>query len=35
MDGIDCVGFDGEGNEFLSLDCNTSHTVVCRTGEYT
>ena len=33
IDGMDCVGFDGESEKFLSLDCNTSNTVVCEIGK--
>ena len=33
IEGINCVGFDGEKLEFLSLECNTNHTVVCEYGK--
>ena len=34
IDGIDCVGYDGETNKLLSLECNTAHLAVCRIGKY-
>ena len=33
MDSIDCVGYDGESNKLLSLECNTRHLAVCRMGK--
>ena len=33
-DGIDCVGYDAQFRQFLSLECDTKHTFVCETGEY-
>ena len=32
-DSIDCVGYDGESNELLSLECNTTHLAVCQIGK--
>ena len=34
IDGIDCVVYDGETNNLLSLECNTAHLAVCRIGKY-
>ena len=34
IDGIDCVGYDGETNKLLSLECNTTHLAVCCIGKY-
>ena len=34
IDSIDCVGYDGESRELLSLECNTSHLANCRIGKY-
>ena len=34
IDSIDCVGYYQEGGELLSLECNTTHLVVCRIGRY-
>ena len=33
INGIDCVGLYGERRKLLSLNCNTTHSVVCRIGE--
>ena len=34
-DGINCVGYDAQGKMFLSLECDTEHTIACEIGEYT
>ena len=34
LNGNNCVAFDVERREFLSLDCNSENVVVCETGKY-
>ena len=33
IDSMDCVGFDGESHQLLSLVCNHSHLAVCGIGK--
>ena len=34
LDGSNCMAFDVERREFLSLDCNSENVVVCEIGKY-